>query len=79
MSFCPGWWSRGWAQHLPGWQHLWRPPFRESNLFVADLSVGVAINYKNTKLAYAFVYRTKEFSDPAGCPGLRDGSSDWTF
>ena len=32
------------------------------NIFVADLSVGVAINIKNTKLAYAFVYRTKEFS-----------------
>lgn len=29
--------------------------------FVADLSVGAAVNYKNTKLAYAFVYRTKEF------------------
>ena len=28
---------------------------------VADLSVGAAINYKNTKVAYAFVYRTKEF------------------
>lgn len=29
--------------------------------FVADLSAGVAVNYKNTKLAYAFVYRTEEF------------------
>ena len=29
--------------------------------FVADLSVGAAVNYRNTKLAYAFVYRTKEF------------------
>lgn len=28
---------------------------------VADLSVGAAVNYKNTQLAYAFVYRTKEF------------------
>ena len=28
---------------------------------VADLSVGVAVNYKNTKFAYAFVYRTEEF------------------
>jgi hypothetical protein len=30
-------------------------------LGVADLSVGVSANYKNTKLAYALVYRTKEF------------------
>lgn len=29
--------------------------------FVADLSVGAAINWKNTKLTYALVYRTKEF------------------
>ncbi len=29
--------------------------------FVADLSVGAAVNVKNTKLAYALVYRTKEF------------------
>lgn len=29
--------------------------------FVADISAGVAVNYKNTKLAYAFVYRTEEF------------------
>ena len=28
---------------------------------VGDLSVGAAINYGNTKLAYAFVYRTREF------------------
>jgi hypothetical protein len=28
---------------------------------VADLSVGTAFNYKNTKLTYALVYRTKEF------------------
>ena len=33
----------------------------DRKLFVADLSVGVAVNHKNTKLAYAFVYRTKEF------------------
>lgn len=32
------------------------------NAFVADLSAGLAVNYKNTKLAYALVYRTKEFS-----------------
>jgi len=28
---------------------------------VADLSVGASINYKNTKLTYAAVYRTEEF------------------
>lgn len=28
---------------------------------VADLSVGAAVNYGNTKFAYAFVYRTEEF------------------
>ena len=28
---------------------------------VADLSVGTAFNYKNTKFTYALVYRTKEF------------------
>lgn len=28
---------------------------------VADLSVGAAVNYKNTQISYAFVYRTKEF------------------
>ena len=29
--------------------------------FVADLSVGASVNYRNTKLTYALVYRTKEF------------------
>jgi hypothetical protein len=29
---------------------------------VGDVSVGTAINYGNTKLAYALVYRTKEFT-----------------
>ena len=28
---------------------------------VADLSVGASLNYKNTKLTYALVYRTEEF------------------
>ncbi|HEY5893428.1 MAG TPA: lipid A deacylase LpxR family protein [Chthoniobacterales bacterium] len=32
---------------------------------VGDLSVGAAINFRNTKLAYAFVYRTQEFSGQA--------------
>lgn len=34
----------------------------EKKNFVGDLSAGVSVNYRNTKLAYAFVYRTKEFS-----------------
>lgn len=29
--------------------------------FVADLAVGLAMNWKNTKLTYAMVYRSKEF------------------
>ena len=29
--------------------------------FVGDLSAGAAVNYKNTKVSYALVYRTKEF------------------
>lgn len=29
--------------------------------FVADLSAGFALNWKNTKLSYAYIYRTKEF------------------
>ena len=36
-------------------------PSVDRKWFVADLSVGAAVNIKNTKLAYAFVYRTKEF------------------
>jgi hypothetical protein len=30
-------------------------------VFVADLSAGVAANYRNTEIAFALVYRTKEF------------------
>lgn len=29
--------------------------------FVADLSAGIGMNWKNTKLSYAYIYRTKEF------------------
>jgi hypothetical protein len=29
---------------------------------VADLSAGASMNYKNTKITYALVYRTKEFT-----------------
>jgi hypothetical protein len=48
-------------------------------MFVADLSVGVAINYKNTKLAYAFVYRTKEFTDQDEAQVFGTVSLNWTF
>lgn len=37
-------------------------PSVEHKWLVAELSVGAAVNYKNTKFAYAFVYRTEEFS-----------------
>ncbi|MDZ4401183.1 lipid A deacylase LpxR family protein [Prosthecobacter sp.] len=29
--------------------------------FVADLSAGLAMNWRNTKISYAFVYRTREY------------------
>lgn len=29
--------------------------------FVADLSAGVAMNWKNTKISYGYIYRTKEY------------------
>jgi len=29
--------------------------------FVGDLSAGIAFNWKNTKISYAYIYRTKEF------------------
>jgi lipid A 3-O-deacylase len=38
----------------------------DRNLWVADLSAGVGVNYKNTKLAYALVYRTEEFKGQKG-------------
>lgn len=49
------------------------------NIFVADLSVGVAINIKNTKLAYALVYRTKEFRDQQDAQIFGTVSFNWTF
>ncbi len=33
----------------------------EKNIFVADLSLGFAVNWRNSKLSYAFIYRTREF------------------
>lgn len=49
------------------------------NPLVADLSVGVAMNIKNTKLAYAFVYRTKEFSRQKEAQIFGTLSINWTF
>ncbi len=48
-------------------------------LFVADLSLGFAFNYKNTKLAYAFVYRTKEFDSQIEPQVFGTVSLNWTF
>ena len=36
-------------------------PSVDHRWLVADLSLGAAVNYKNTKVAYALVYRTEEF------------------
>ncbi len=49
------------------------------NLFVADLSVGVAINWKNTKLAYALVYRTREFDEQQDAQVFGTVSINLTF
>jgi len=49
------------------------------NPFVADLSLGVAVNIKNTKLAYAFVYRTKEFRSQIAPQVFGTVSLNWTF
>jgi len=48
-------------------------------LFVADLSAGIAMNYKNTKIAYAFVYRTKEFDQQIAAQVFGTVSVNWTF
>lgn len=50
-----------------------------SKPFVADLSVGAAVNYKNTKLAYALVYRTKEFNEQEEAQVFGTLSLNWTF
>jgi lipid A 3-O-deacylase len=36
-------------------------PSVDRKWYVADLSVGASVNYRNTKLTYALVYRTEEF------------------
>jgi hypothetical protein len=46
---------------------------------VADLSLGVAMNIKNTKIAYAFVYRTKEFDSQRNAQIFGTVSINWTF
>ncbi|MBC8125725.1 MAG: lipid A deacylase LpxR family protein [Gloeobacteraceae cyanobacterium ES-bin-144] len=51
----------------------------DTNPFVADLSVGAAVNYKNTKLAYALVYRTKEFEGQDEAQVFGTVSLNWTF
>jgi hypothetical protein len=48
-------------------------------LFVADLSAGIAMNYKNTKIAYAFVYRSKEFDQQVEAQVFGTVSVNWTF
>ena len=48
-------------------------------IFVADLSVGAAVNYKNTKLAYAVVYRTKEFDEQDKAETFGTLSLNWTY
>jgi len=58
--------------------------FRDSpsvghNPFVADISIGAAVNIKNTKLAYAFVYRTKEFREQPEAQVFGTVSLNWTF
>lgn len=49
------------------------------NVFVADLSAGVAVNLRNTKLAYAVVYRTEEFEEQDGGQLFGTLSLNWTF
>jgi len=49
------------------------------NVFVADLSTGFVINWRNTKMAYALVYRTKEFSAQIAPQVFGTVSLNWTF
>jgi lipid A 3-O-deacylase len=54
-------------------------PSVSSEVFVADLSAGAAVNFKNTKLAYAMVYRTKEFEGQDAAQVFGTVSLNWTF
>lgn len=47
--------------------------------FIADLSAGVSMNIKNTKLSYALVYRTKEFKGQDEGQLFGTVSTNWTF
>jgi hypothetical protein len=47
--------------------------------FVADLSAGVSMNIKNTKISYALVYRTEEFRGQDDGQLFGTVSSNWTF
>ena len=49
------------------------------NVFVADLSTGFVINWRNTKMSYALVYRTKEFSAQIAPQVFGTVSLNWTF
>ena len=49
------------------------------NVLVADLSAGFAVNYRNTKIAYAIVYRTKEFRAQIQPQVFGTVSINWTF
>jgi lipid A 3-O-deacylase len=49
------------------------------NVFVADLSTGFVINWRNTKMAYALVYRTKEFNAQIAPQIFGTVSLNWTF
>jgi hypothetical protein len=35
---------------------------KRCHAFVADLSTGFVLNWRNTKMSYAVVYRTREFN-----------------
>lgn len=51
----------------------------DREIFVADLSAGVAFNYRNTKLAYALVYRTEEFKEQDEPQIFGTVSLNWTY
>ncbi|RYD31043.1 MAG: lipid A deacylase LpxR family protein [Verrucomicrobiaceae bacterium] len=51
----------------------------DREVFVADLSAGIAFNYRNTKLAYAMVYRTEEFKEQDEPQVFGTVSLNWTY
>ena len=54
-------------------------PSVDKHPFVADLSAGLAMNIKNTKIAYALVYRTEEFEGQDEGQVFGTVSFNWTF